>query len=115
MDAAEIIQIQHEENAGLKAQVAEMAEQISVLTQQLDWFKRQIFGRKSEKQLIDTPHQPDLFGFEKEPELPVPTTEVKSHRRKSNKTFRGDEVNDAGLRFDVKWTPSSRQISQILR
>ena len=93
MDAAEIIQIQQQKINALE-------EQVSLLTQQLEWFKRQIFGRKSEKQIMDVPHQPDLFGYEKTPEQPVPTTEVKGHRRKSGKRFSGDEVNDSGLRFD---------------
>ncbi len=34
-----------------KIQVLE--EHVAVLEQQLDWFKRQLFGRKSEKQLLD--------------------------------------------------------------
>jgi len=92
-----------EENARLKAQGAQMAEQISVLQQQVDWFKRQMFGQKSEKQLIDQSHQPLLNGLADAP-LPASTqevgAEVKAHKRKSKKQLTGEEVNDTGLRFD---------------
>ena len=53
-----------EENAHLKAQTAQMAERLSVLEQQVAWFKRQLFGRKSEKQIIDRAHQPLLDGWQ---------------------------------------------------
>ena len=35
--------------------------------QQLDWFKRQLFGRKSEKQIIDNPAQSSLFVSDQAP------------------------------------------------
>ena len=41
----------------LEARNKELEQQVLVLTQQLDWLKRQLFGRKSEK--LD---HPDLFG-----------------------------------------------------
>jgi hypothetical protein len=34
-----------------------LQEQVQSLQGQLDWFKRQLFGRKSEKRLIDNPDQ----------------------------------------------------------
>ena len=79
-----------------------LKERIAVLEQQLDWFKRQLFGRKSEKQLLDEAStQGSLFA----PDSNVPsndkTTEVKGHKRQSNKHLNGDEVNDTGLRFDA--------------
>ena len=49
-----------EENTHLKTKSLEMEARISSLQQQVDWFKRQIFGRKSEKQIIDESHQPML-------------------------------------------------------
>ena len=64
-----------------------MAERLSVLEQQVAWFKRQ-FGRKSEKQIIDVPHQPLLDGWQDEAsadEPPFTPTEVKGHTRRSRK------------------------------
>lgn len=87
----------------LKAQNAQMAEQLTVLQQQVDWFKRQLFGRKSERQLIESSHQPLLNGLQGDTEpdaISAPETEVKGHKRQSKKQRNGDEVNDSGLRFD---------------
>ena len=43
-------------------EVAALREEVAALTQQLDWFKRQVFGEKSEKRVIDPQIQPDLLG-----------------------------------------------------
>lgn len=69
------------------------------LKQQLDWFKRQLFGRKSEKIIEPNPEQGNLF--EREPIAPMeePATVVKAHQRRKKKKSDQD-VNDAGLRFD---------------
>ena len=44
----------------LQAALDASREEIAALKQQLDWFKRQLFGRKSEKRIIDNPRQFDL-------------------------------------------------------
>ena len=75
-----------EENKQLKARIA--------------WFEKQLFGRKSEKRVIENPYQEDF--------LTTPTTtpaepEVKvtvSYERGTAKKVRPDDcVTDAGLRF----------------
>tara|TARA_R110000744_G_scaffold314864_1_gene421880 strand:- start:97 stop:1659 length:1563 start_codon:yes stop_codon:yes gene_type:complete len=82
-------------------QNVQLAERVMVLEQQLDWFKRQLFGRKSEKQLIDDPAQSSLFVSDETPaQTPVPGTEVAAHRRSSKKQLQEQDVNDTGLRFD---------------
>lgn len=105
MKSGKIHRSPQEENTQLQAQVAQMAEQISVLNQQLDWFKRQLFGRKSEKQIIDNPFQESLFQTDevsdaKQTEDAETKTEVNAHKRKSNKQRSDDDVNETGLRFD---------------
>ncbi|WP_262462808.1 transposase [Alloalcanivorax balearicus] len=45
-----------EENALLR-------EQVQVLTHQLDWFKKQLFGPKSEKQVLDMEHRGQVLSF----------------------------------------------------
>lgn len=83
-----------------KIQVLE--EHVAVLEQQLDWFKRQLFGRKSEKHLLDeVSAQGSLFATDKTSPSIDTTTDIKAHKRKSNKQLNGDEVNDTGLRFDA--------------
>ncbi|XOZ34856.1 IS66 family transposase [Halomonadaceae bacterium KBTZ08] len=86
-----------EENALLREQVLRMQRQ-------LDWFKKQLFGPKSEKQVIDIPEQSRLFEPE---EAPVPEKEpeedkrtVQAYQRGTGKKQRDDDcLNDTGLRF----------------
>jgi transposase len=82
--------------------IAELEQTVQSLEHQLDWFKRQLFGRKSEKRLLeDNPHQPLLDGFEgdKAQAKPVCSTETITYTR--NKQRGTDCVNDSGLRFDA--------------
>ncbi len=80
---------------------AQLKERISVLEQQGEWFKRQMFGRKSEKQIIKNPAQDSLFAIATDTVVVDKNIEVPAHKRKSNKKFNGDEVNETGLRFDA--------------
>ena len=85
-----------------QAKIQSLEDDILVLKQQLDWFKRQLFGRKSEKQLRDESGvQGCLFDTDKDAPKNTTTTEINAHTRQSNKQLNGDEVNDTGLRFDA--------------
>lgn len=88
--------------AVFEGQKAQLEAKIDALEQQLDWFKRQLFGRKSEKRLLEPPpNQPLLTGFESElaspPETPAPTETLTYTRKKQRGA---DCVTDTGLRFD---------------
>ncbi len=65
MKTSEISQLNRQEIEALFAKQVEqsvsLSEQVYSLQHQLDWFKRQLFGRKSEKQLIDNPSQSSLL------------------------------------------------------
>ena len=70
-----------EENTSLRHQVTLQGDQIKLLQEQLDWFKRQLFGKRSEK-IIDNPNQLSL-----ELELEQITQELKeqtiaAHKRR---------------------------------
>ena len=83
--------------------IAELEAEVRSLRQQLEWFKRQLFGRRSEKRLlVDSPHQPLLEGLvdpEAAPASPEPTETITYERRKTKR--RGEDcVTDEGLRFD---------------
>ena len=81
--------------------IAELEQTVDSLTHQLDWFKRQLFGRKSEKREVEpNPHQPLLDGFhaDKPSAESVPETETITYKRKKRRG--ADCVNDSGLRFD---------------
>jgi transposase len=85
-----------------EATIGSLHEQIDQLTQQLDWFKRQLFGVKSEKRLdIDTSHQADLLsslGVTPPPLKKTPTERISYERRKKQRE--ANTVSDTGLRFD---------------
>jgi transposase len=89
-------------NHSQQAKIQVLEEDILVLKQQLDWFKRQLFGRKSEKQLLEESSlQGLLFATDKKVSSSETSTDIKAHQRKSNKQLNGDEVNETGLRFDA--------------
>ena len=75
--------------------------EIAALKQQLDWFKRQLFGRKSEKRIIEHPDQLDLgklLGDTPAHSDPEPTEQI-TYRRRKPKQRNADDVTDTDLRF----------------
>ncbi|MFN2186126.1 MAG: IS66 family transposase, partial [Anaerolineae bacterium] len=84
-----------------RAEYEALQEQVQSLTSQLDWLKRQLFGRKSEKRLdVDPAVQGNLLnalGVATPPQKQAPTESVTYTRRKKS---RDGAVNDTGLRFD---------------
>jgi len=83
----------------LQSQLRTQGDEIVQLKQQLDWFKNQVFGTKSEKRLEDAASdQAALFqALAGEQGKPAPTIDVPAHKREKRRT--GDEVNDTGLRY----------------
>ena len=73
------------------------------LQHQLDWFKRQLFGSKSERRIVDyNPDQLALALGGKSPAgvpLPPKRETTTSQRGKGKKQRASDCVNDTGLRF----------------
>lgn len=96
MNDAQIIDQQRQE-------IADLTAQLQQVKQQVDWFKRQLFGRKSERQIEDNPYQSSLFGKPPiettEPAQSQPTSTAAPKRR--TKLRRAQDVNDQGLRFDA--------------
>ncbi|WP_205622641.1 IS66 family transposase [Haliea salexigens] len=96
-----------EENAALREQLAAQSEALRQLTRQLSWFKKQLFGPKSEKQVYDLPGQDSLFQRDEAP-LPETPTEneprpVRAYQRGTGKKQRDDDcLNDTGLRFTAE-------------
>lgn len=87
------------ENAVLHAANGDLKEEVKSLRQQLDWLKRQVFGRKSEKIIFDSPDQLGLgfFDEDRQPFLLRETEEITYSRGKKR---RDNTVTDSGLRFD---------------
>lgn len=86
------------------AQFAALKAENDALKQQLDWFKRQLFGRRSEKRLIETPDQLGLAEMlgEASADASAPATKAITYTRRTGKQRSDDCVTDTGLRFDDK-------------
>ncbi len=77
--------------------------EIQSLKSQLDWFKQQLFGQKSEKRLVDeNPHQASLLaGLSSPVSSPsAPATEEITYTRRKGKQRDKSCVTEQGLRFD---------------
>ena len=84
-------------------QIQQLLQEVASLKHQLSWFKRQLFGEKSEKRLpLANPDQIDLGElFEKPTVEPAPPTETITYKRRK-KQRKDDCVTDQGLRFDER-------------
>jgi transposase len=100
-----------EANAALVERVKHQEEQLAELKQQLDWFKRQLFGEKSERVLKSEPlHEGQLhLGEQFEQEVgreEAAGTVVSEHvRKKRKKEELPGTPEDSGLRFDESVVP----------
>ena len=93
----------HSRSSDDAKRIAQLEAQVDSLSQQLEWFKRQLFGRKSEKRLVlDTAHQPLLDGLlDTEPDAAASApSETVTYERRKGKQRDEDCVTDEGLRFD---------------
>lgn len=108
--ALEQQQIQwQEQHCQWAQQQREWEERCAVLTAtaaelkaQVDWFKRQIFGRKSEKLLtVSDPRQLSLGEVVIDTTPPPPTETVESYQRRVSQAAPPAEPSETLLRFDA--------------
>lgn len=86
--------------ANLRAENVLLHARVNDLQAQLDWFKRQVFGERSEKRLFyDDPRQLSL-GEMPNDTPPSPTESVKSYERRVRPEKTDTEAGDPLLRFD---------------
>lgn len=89
--------------AELERENAQLQAQLATLQQQVDWFKRQLFGAKSEKRLdVDPAVQGDLLAAlgVATPPPPAQPTETITYQRRPK--ARDGALNDTGLRFGAE-------------
>jgi len=87
-------------------EIVALLSQNADLKRQVEWFKRQLFGRKAERRLREPDAQQlplaGLFpaGAEAAEAPPPPTEPVKAYQRRLRHTSRDDLPDESGLRFD---------------
>jgi hypothetical protein len=82
------------EAARWKATVDSLQAQVKYLEEQLEWFKKQIFGRKSERIIEQGAETPCFPGFEKffKPPEEVEKQKIAAHDRKPPKRNGQDTI-----------------------
>lgn len=92
------VQVPRGHYEGMQSQIARLTQDYADLKAQLEWFKRQIFGAKSEKRHDPASDQIALFNAQAaSAAVDIPKSAVPAHERQKRRS--GDEVNDTGLRF----------------
>jgi transposase len=66
----------------LEVQLADCHHRINYLEEQLNWFKRQLFGKKSERAVDANQEQMKFDGFESESQQKTETQTIPAHERK---------------------------------
>ena len=90
------------DRAALAREVGQLQQQIVGIQHQLDWFRRQIFGQKSEKRIQQTPGQQmslgELLTLPQSGTPPdAPTSPVAAHTRRT--LPKAPEADAESLRF----------------
>jgi transposase len=76
----------------LQQQNATLSAEILSLKEQLEWFKRQIFGKRSERVIGANPDQLQFEGFENSSQQEVPTQTIPAHERKTRTSTGKDTI-----------------------
>jgi transposase len=80
----------------------QLVARVDALTRQVEWFKQQVFGSKSERRLpAPDGSQPSLGEWvQGEPHTDPSTITIAEHRRRRGTEPRDEGVDESGLRFD---------------
>jgi len=94
---------QSEKIVALSKRSEQQTQEIAELKHQLSWFKRQMFGQRSERRLLELGGATqlslgELLDFTDE--LPSDTETIKQYERRLSKGPVADTSEDSGLRFD---------------
>ena len=90
--------------AALLASHQALEEQVAQLKHQLEWFKKQLFGPKSERRLVDfSPDQLSLGeGLGRPAQTAEATQQITSYTRRRRQACKDDDEASGGLRFDER-------------
>lgn len=93
----------HEEVSSLRAMREAQEQKVAELSRQLTWFRRQIFGQRSERRLLELGGAQQLsLGelLEFRDEFPEESETVRAYHRRTSKRPLEGSPEDSGLRFD---------------
>lgn len=94
-----------EGNRQLQSEVEKQAARIEELAAQVKWFQKQLFGKKSERRIIDPAKEQLYLGEQfKQKTAESETQTVKAHERKKTRT-QSKDGDDAKLFFDEAVVP----------
>jgi len=112
MSPQQIIEALRDQLSQRDATIDELAQAVAKLTGELDWCKRQLFGRKSER--FEDPNQPKLFD-DAPPERPEPQFQtVAGHRRTSGRRGKREPIpEDLRRQRIVHDLPEDQQIDPV--
>lgn len=99
MSQDEIVSLLHEQQDSSE-KITTLTTRVEALQQQLDWFKRQLFGTKSDRRIFPENTRQLTLGESSRPSdesAPTPETTVRSHRRKK---ARSSPEYGGQIRFD---------------
>ncbi len=100
-NAASVTHSPQELPPAIALEMAQLREENERLKQRVAWFERQVFGQKSEKRPVESPHQSSLLGSAVETKsVPEDKVRVSYLRGKAKKQRPGDSATDTGLRFN---------------
>lgn len=105
------------QNKILQVEILDLRNTVAYLTQQLDWFKRQIFGKKSER-IVSNPNEEQflLDGFEEEGTSgEEETQEVPAHKRRKPKRNGQDAITldpDLPVKTTILDIPEEQKVCQ---
>lgn len=95
--SSELVRILKKESDQQAAIIKNLQSQVQILTEQLEWFRRQFYGSKSERVVDVPPNQPSLEGLLEQLEQPPPAKDIDppatggKDRKKRKKRGEGDD------------------------
>jgi transposase len=86
----------------LARELAEQTARVDALTRQLEWFKQQVFGQKSERRVPPPDGSQPALGEWVQGDAPpeASTITIAEHRRRRGTEPRDEDLDEGGLRFD---------------
>src|SRR6266850_2845131 len=84
----------------LSTAYVDITTRVAELTRQLEWFKQQLFGEKSERRFVDPDIRQLALGEWRSTEAQVKDITVAEHRRRTQPTPSDEHAGGDPVRFD---------------